>query len=214
MARLANPEIRFRLLAAGRELFFQQGFNGTGVQDITAHAKIPKGSFYNYFNTKDEFVVEVIADYWQEIERSHAGLLVDIAVEPLARIARYFRALTMEHGKTGFRFGCLIGNMALEIAQSSDRARNLLAEIVSQWQSSLTECLIEAQRRGEMCENVDPREIAAHLIEAWEGAALRSKIDRTELAYLRFEKYVIAPFLLSGFKCGFKFMIEHTYNDT
>jgi TetR/AcrR family transcriptional repressor of nem operon len=38
------------------------GFNGCGVQDITAAAEIPKGSFYNYFASKEDFA-QILEEY-------------------------------------------------------------------------------------------------------------------------------------------------------
>ncbi|TGT51139.1 TetR/AcrR family transcriptional regulator, partial [Mesorhizobium sp. M00.F.Ca.ET.170.01.1.1] len=50
MPRPANPETRSRLLEKGGDLVSTRGFNATGVQEITAAAGVPKGSFYNYFD--------------------------------------------------------------------------------------------------------------------------------------------------------------------
>lgn len=191
MARPANPETRSRLLEAGRELFFAVGFNGCGVQEITATAGIPKGSFYNYFGTKEAFVIEVIEDYWSEIERTYGPLLYDARVRPMKRIAQYFEALTAEHERLGFRFGCLIGNLSLELCQASEDTRRKLISVVARWQVALADCLREAHLRGELSRDSVPEDVAALLIEAWEGAALRGKVDRQRSAYRRFEKYVL-----------------------
>jgi TetR/AcrR family transcriptional repressor of nem operon len=191
MARPANPEVRARLIAAGRDLFYRHGFNGCGVQDITAAAGVPKGSFYGYFDTKEAFVVDVVEDFWSEIERTHGPLLYDAPVKPLDRIAAYFKALTAEHERFDFRFGCLIGNLSMELSQSSEKIRLTLATIVARWQAAIAQCLREAQMRSELDPASLPEEIAALLIEAWEGAALRGKVERGPSPYLRFEKYVL-----------------------
>ena len=55
----------------------QQGFAGSGVADITGFAGVPKGSFYQYFESKQAYAVELLDDYWATIEASHAKVLSD-----------------------------------------------------------------------------------------------------------------------------------------
>ena len=56
MARTpGKTDIPDKLLAAGRELFSQQGYNATGIQQITDLAGVPKGSFYNNIDSKEAF---------------------------------------------------------------------------------------------------------------------------------------------------------------
>ena len=41
----------------------QQGYHGTGLKEILDAVQIPKGSFYNYFGSKENFAAEVIQHY-------------------------------------------------------------------------------------------------------------------------------------------------------
>jgi TetR/AcrR family transcriptional regulator, transcriptional repressor for nem operon len=195
--RTANPEIRRRLLAAGQDLMYAQGFAATGVQDFTAAAGVPKGSFYNYFDTKEQYASEVVAAYWADIEAGYGPILRDPELEPLARVTRYFRALADDHARRGFTVGCLIGNLTLELAATSEPTRATLRQLLTRWENALAECLREAQRRGQLAAGRDVTELAALLIEAWEGAAMRGKLDRSATAYQRFEQ-VTVPRLLAG----------------
>jgi TetR/AcrR family transcriptional repressor of nem operon len=54
---------RENLLAQGVTLLMQQGYQGTGLKEILDAAQIPKGSFYNYFGSKENFGAEVIQHY-------------------------------------------------------------------------------------------------------------------------------------------------------
>src|SRR5689334_12040141 len=118
MPRPANPETRSRLLEKGGDLVNRRGFNGTGVQDITAAAGVPKGSFYNYFDSKDAFAVEVLGQYWGQVVELYGPILNDSHFPPVSRIARYFEGLADFHEQHRYAVGCLIGNMALEVAPS------------------------------------------------------------------------------------------------
>ena len=63
-----------QILEAGLEVMFLNGYNGTGVKDIVEAAGIPKGSFYNYFESKEDFALQataVPAD--RNVPRAHRG---------------------------------------------------------------------------------------------------------------------------------------------
>src|SRR5258708_12814410 len=93
MPRPANPETRSRLLEKGGDLVSTRGFNATGVQEITAAAGVPKGSFYNYFDSKEAFAVEILTEYWDSVVELYDPILREADTPPLSRTVPYFRGL-------------------------------------------------------------------------------------------------------------------------
>jgi TetR/AcrR family transcriptional repressor of nem operon len=174
-------------LAAGLELLQTRGFHASGVKDFTEAAGIPKGSFYSYFATKEDYASAVLETYWAGIESAYGPILTDRRRDPIKRVVRYFRALTDDHGRRDFTVGCLLGNLALELSGASDSTRDTLKRLVARWESALSQCLTEAQRDGLLDPKRDTRELAALLIEAWEGAVMRGKLEQGRAAYRRFE---------------------------
>ncbi|ALK34669.1 TetR/AcrR family transcriptional regulator [Burkholderia plantarii] len=195
MPRPPNPEVRTRLVSAGRRVVHEQGFNGCAVQDIAEAAKVPKGSFYHYFDSKEAFAGEILDDYWRAIEARHATVLREGRGKPLARIRKFFRLITDDHREHGFALGCLIGNLSLELSAANDSARHTARRLLDRWQTLLADCLREAQAAGELDAAHDADELAAILVEAYEGAVMRSKIERNGNACARFEKVVLARWL-------------------
>jgi TetR/AcrR family transcriptional regulator, transcriptional repressor for nem operon len=195
MPRPSNPDVRRRLIEGGLILVGQQGFAGSGVADITGFAGVPKGSFYQYFESKQAYAVELLDDYWATIEASHAKVLRDERYAPLDRIARHFRSIGQDHKQQKFALGCLIGNLGIEMADASQGAQTKLGQIIKRWASLLSDCLRQAQAADELDKKEDVQELAAALIDAWEGAVMRAKIERTGAAYKRFQT-VTLPHLL------------------
>jgi TetR/AcrR family transcriptional regulator, transcriptional repressor for nem operon len=193
--RPANPEVRQRLMKAGRELFLKLGFNGCGVQEIATASGIPKGSFYSYFDSKDAFAMAVLEEYWNGVEERFGGILVDTKLSPAKRIARYFHELSEEKAVNNYAHGCLIGNLSLEISNASSQVRSKLSDIFERWEASLVRCLREAQGKSEIPRHADLRDLAAAIIESWEGAAMRAKVEQKRWPYRRFEE-VLLPALL------------------
>ncbi|WP_077098164.1 TetR/AcrR family transcriptional regulator [Mycobacterium terramassiliense] len=195
MPRPPNPEVRRRLLEAGLELVHARGFTASGVKDITDAAGVPKGSFYAYFDSKEAFAAAILEHYWADLE---ARLLPILSSDGTARerITRFFHALADEHEAGDFLLGCLVGNLSLELGGSSEPVRTELVRILDRWDAALTRCVRAGQRGpGGIREDLDAGELAAQLIEAWEGAALRGKVTRSRTPYDRFEA-VTVPALL------------------
>lgn len=194
MPRPPNPDVRRRLLAAGLLLVHRRGFAASGVKDITDTAAVPKGSFYAYFASKEDFATAILGCYWADIEHRLLPILGVKAPAP-QQITRFFHALADQHEAGDFLLGCLLGNLALELGGSSDAVRDQLVNILDRWDNALTECVRAGQMSGDIPTDVDAGVLAAALIEGWEGAALRGKVARSRAPYDRFEA-VTVPALL------------------
>jgi TetR/AcrR family transcriptional regulator, transcriptional repressor for nem operon len=195
MPRPPNPDVRRRLLAAGLSVVHGRGFAASGVKDITDSAGVPKGSFYAYFASKEAFAAAILEHYWADIDQRILPIL-DADGPAQERITRFFHTLADEHEAGDFLLGCLIGNLSLELGGSSDAVRDQLTSILDRWDAALTACVRSGQRRsGGVRTDLEAGELAAMLIEAWEGAALRGKVTRSRTPYARFEA-VTVPALL------------------
>jgi TetR/AcrR family transcriptional repressor of nem operon len=194
--RPANPEVRRRLLEAGVTMLHANGFHGSGVQQITDRAGIPKGSFYAYFPSKEDFAAAVLAHYWNGIRRTHGPLLQRTG--DLEKVLRtYFHALADDHSTRDFTLGCLVANLALECAGSSAAAAAQLRSILHDWEGQITDCLTRHESVRDVVDDGSARERAAVLIEAWEGAVIRGKIEGSRAPYDRFETQTL-PRLLNA----------------
>jgi TetR/AcrR family transcriptional repressor of nem operon len=195
MPRPPNPDVRRRLLEAGLDLVHARGFAASGVKDITDTAGVPKGSFYAYFPSKEAFAAAILEYYWSDIEKRLVPILgADGSAQQ--RITRFFHALADEHEARDFLLGCLIGNLSLELGGSSEPARTELLRILDRWDDALTACVRAGQGgAGGIRTDLDATELAALLIEAWEGAALRGKVTRSRAPYDRLEAVTIPALL-------------------
>jgi TetR/AcrR family transcriptional repressor of nem operon len=198
MPRPANPEVRDRLRNAG-DLIHRTSFGTTGVHEITATAGVPKGSFYNYFESKEAYAVDLLDTYWRTIDETYGPILRDTSLPPTKAIRGFFIALVGYHSERDFIPGCLIGNLALELAATNEAARGKLRQLFAHWTAGITARLTEARRAEAAPHDSEPEEVAAALIDAFEGAVLRAKVDRSRAALGRFENLVLPLFLRYSF---------------
>lgn len=73
MSEKERNEIKEIMFKKGLELIKKSGFSGMSVSKITKAAGLGKSTFYNYFESKETFVVELIEfghiRFWMEIEK-------------------------------------------------------------------------------------------------------------------------------------------------
>ena len=170
---------RDHLLQVGLRRMRSMGYASTGVKEILDEADVPKGSFYHHFASKEAFAEEVLTLYVRGENERGEKILRDGKAAPLKRLRRYFEELIAVYGPTASISGCLIGNLSLEMADHSDAIQSLLHLSFSNWQAGIAGVLQEAIDRGDLARSSKPQELAAFLLNSYEGALLRSKADRS-----------------------------------
>src|SRR3989442_9701587 len=106
---------------------FERGYRGAGVRDIVSEAGAPQGSFTNHFRSKEAFASEVLDRYFDITRGLVAEALDDTSLTPRARLQRYLDIITGRLEADGFGRGCLIRDLSLEAAGSSEMLRTRLA---------------------------------------------------------------------------------------
>ena len=185
---------RDHLIATGLKLLHSRGFHACGVQDITAAAEVPKGTFYTHFDSKERFGADVLGRYWEQRASRAQTILSDESRTPLERLKAYFASKAQVTGP--FDKGCMIGNFSAEMAADSRLMRDRLGAVLAAWTQMLATCIREARSAGQLTTDQDPEMIAAFLIDAFEGAVLRTKVDRDGTALKRFETIVFSVILI------------------
>jgi len=183
--------VRNELVASGLEEVRRRGFNASGVQDITRAAGVPKGSFYNHFESKEAFGVAVLEEYWRGAGDALA-LLGDQRLSPMERLRRHFDAFAADLAERDYEAGCLIGNFEAELSGQSDPVRERLSATLDEWRRAVEGCLREAQGAGEVRADLAPAALAAFLVDAWEGAILRTKVERSRRPLDQFNEVVFS----------------------
>jgi TetR/AcrR family transcriptional repressor of nem operon len=181
---MARPNVREKIVEAGLKVLVEKGYNGSGVQDITEAAGVPKGSFYNHFESKEALGAEVVERYGRDNPR-RAGL-ADRSLPPLQRLRAHFERLKESFTSARFGRGCLLGNLSAELAEQSQLIRQRLAELYLAWSTDIATVIAEAQAEGAITTRTPAADLAAFLLDAYEGALLRARVEKSGLAFDRF----------------------------
>ena len=179
MSRRDVKELREKLLDQGVALLMEQGYHGTGLQELVRSVGVPKGSFYNYFPSKEAFSAEVVKHYIEPFIRQLDNHLQRPDVNAETALKAYFNELIEETERREFKGGCLLGNLIGEIGDTSDLCQLSLREAVRRYRDKLEEGLARAQQEGSFRKDLDAKDMADFLVNVWQGALLRMKIERS-----------------------------------
>jgi TetR/AcrR family transcriptional repressor of nem operon len=169
---------RSALLEHGTQLMLRSGYAGTGLVELLGAARVPKGSFYNHFASKEEFGIALVRRYYDRHDRLLADLIAQTGRSPLERVRSYFEdALRDAAGARPQARGCLMAMFALEMSGCSEPLREAVSDTFSRWQARVAELLRQAQIAGELDPAQDPQPLAAMLLEGWEGALMRARVS-------------------------------------
>lgn len=194
---MGRPSFRDKIITSGMKTVYERGFASVGVREITATAGVAQGSFTNHFASKEAFGVAVLDHYFDQVRQVIARTLEDESRPPLERLDAYFEAITALAAQSGWRYGCLAGNMGLEASEHSDLIRGRLQAIFAEWTPPFAHVIRQAQANGELNQGLDADDVGCALLEAWHGAMLRMKIERSPGSLERFRRLVL-PALLAG----------------
>jgi TetR/AcrR family transcriptional regulator, transcriptional repressor for nem operon len=192
---MSEKSTRDHLIDVGLELMHQQGYNATGLTEILQAADVPKGSFYHFFGSKEEFAAAALDRYAARRAEHNAAFLGDATTTPLKRLKRYFLDLVKIAGQHGPIPGCLLGRFSLEIAAESPQLRARISASFARWQRTIAKVIEEAVTQKELPEGTDPELLAGFLLNSWEGALLRSQADKSDAPLEAFLRYAFDQLL-------------------
>ena len=139
---MARPSLREKLASSAVDTLHTLGFKGCSIQDITEAAGVPKGSFFNHFENKEDLAIDALRRY---LEGSRPDMLFDESVPPLQRLKNHFTFLSERLISNGFERGCMLGLFSAEMAREYPRMREELRSVFDRWCSGVERCC--AKRR-------------------------------------------------------------------
>jgi TetR/AcrR family transcriptional repressor of nem operon len=116
---------REALLDAGLRVVHARGLAATGVRDIAMAGGVPQGSFTNHFRSKEAFGFLVLDRYVERIDAIMRETLGDDTRAPADRLMAYIDRIAESAAEAEWRRGCMVPDLAGEIAFHDDALRAL-----------------------------------------------------------------------------------------
>ncbi len=186
---------REKLIQAGARAMLSKSYHSVGIQEVLSEVDVPKGSFYHYFASKEDFGVAIIKYYGEQLARTIKERLTSDKLSPRQRLKEYFLAVREYYRKLGYGQGCLVAKLATEVARSSPDMRIALKGEFDRWSNLFTDCIREAQQAGEISKKYNPGELAEFIYTSWEGALIRMQVNHDISSLDNFIDYVFSYIL-------------------
>ncbi|WP_036382545.1 TetR/AcrR family transcriptional regulator [Muricauda sp. MAR_2010_75] len=167
---------RDTLIEKGMEILWSKGYNATSVNDIAKAADVPKGSFYFYFESKEDFTVKAIETYFETCMEPLKELLSDTSKSPKERLLGFHqhRASKLKN-ELDCKMGCLACNIGSEMAEHSEKIRKAIV-VKEQWlQELLVKVVEEGQAQGEIDDSLNAADMVAFFEDAGKGVMTTMK---------------------------------------
>jgi TetR/AcrR family transcriptional repressor of nem operon len=168
-----------KILSVGAEIIHRKGFNNTGIQELLKSAEIPKGSFYFYFDSKEDFGLELVDYYQKWISDGIENYVKDKATSPLSQLWHMFEWTFKTLEQSDYKGGCPIGNLSLEMADINENFRIKLDQTIQQIRSRIGAQLNKARHEKEIDENQNIEALSDFLFSSWEGTLLLMKVTKS-----------------------------------
>ncbi len=175
-----GQETRSHILRESRRLFTLQGFQNTSISEIIAVTGVKKGNLYYHFSSKEELGLAVLSDAADEfftiLENSFSGYDCN------ERILASCQVIMDLMQQTNFVGGCLFGNTALEMSDSTPRFREIIRDVFDRWIAVITQELGKHSTSGEAdgAQSQTDSDLAVAIVALLEGGIMLSRVYRNQ----------------------------------
>jgi TetR/AcrR family transcriptional repressor of nem operon len=169
---------REHILDVTRALMTQKGYTAVGLAEVVAAAGVPKGSFYYYFKSKEEFGRALLDTYFADYLAEVDGLL-GAQGSGAERLLGYLQYWSRTQSTPLLDDKCLVVKLGPEVCDLSDDMRTVLAKGTDAIVGRITHCITQGQADGSIATELQPADLAESLYALWLGASLLAKLNKS-----------------------------------
>jgi TetR/AcrR family transcriptional repressor of nem operon len=174
-----GPEKKFdrdEVLERAMQLFWEQGYEATGVTQILERVGIGRQSLYNTFGDKRSLFLEALGHYF----RTRVGPLLAQLRAPgsaVENIREVFRIAEKQLRQEEFH-GCMIGNATAELPLNDPEVKERVRSYLKLMEDAFADTLNRGQEQGEIVRELDARDLARVFVHTLQGLILLNKVLR------------------------------------
>jgi len=174
---LRHDNTRQHILDTGKRILAGKGFASVGLNEILSTAGVPKGSFYHYFASKEQYGQALLKDHFDAYLADIDALLQAEAGSGRERLMRYWQHWRHSQCADCNEQKCLVVKLSAEVADLSDAMRLTLRDGTDQIVARIA-AFIELGAADGSLPPLDPMPTAQMLYQLWLGASLLGKLHR------------------------------------
>ena len=177
-------DTRQHILSVAKVLILGKGFSAVGLNEILKAAKVPKGSFYHYFDSKEHFGTALLENYFDEyLATLDIALIVSKDKSALHALFDYFGNWKDSQSNDITSDKCLVVKLSGEVSDLSETMRLALKQGTQRVITRLTQCIQQSVDNNEIILSEDAEVVIKELYYLWIGATLMAKVNHTPDAF-------------------------------
>ncbi|MES2501085.1 MAG: TetR/AcrR family transcriptional regulator [Pseudomonadota bacterium] len=172
-------DTRQQIIDTAKNIMLGKGFAAVGLNEILTQANVPKGSFYHYFKSKEQFGDALLEDYLD-------GYLahIDAKLSPengsvKQRLLAYFQNWLDTQTADTTQDKCLVVKLSAEVTDLSETMRVTLKHGTDRIINRIAICVQEGIDNGEFPAHLDAKFVTHEIYYMWIGATLFTKVNRS-----------------------------------
>jgi TetR/AcrR family transcriptional repressor of nem operon len=173
-----SSDVRDNILAVGQRIMSGKGFSAVGLNEILTEAKVPKGSFYHYFGSKDAFGEALLSSYFEDYLADLDKVMAQPGLTMAQRLLAYFDMWRANQSFLDCQGKCLAVKLAAEVADLSEAMRAVLNLGTSAIIARMADAIEGGVADGSLAIDDTPERVAESLYQLWLGASVMVKIVR------------------------------------
>lgn len=163
------------IIVLGSELIRKNGYHNVGINEILKACAIPKGSFYNFFSSKEDFIAQSIQLYGSKSLELVRSFLNPTEISPTQRLRNFYGQVLNTNEEEGCNAGCLINNLSIELAGINGPIAKIIDEQFQDMLIEIASCVQAGQDLGEITQKFSALYIAEYMHAGIGGAFSRMK---------------------------------------
>jgi TetR/AcrR family transcriptional repressor of nem operon len=168
---------RQHILETGHRIFAGKGFSSVGLNELLTAAGVPKGSFYHYFESKEQYGQALLADYFEHYLADIDALLDAGEASGHERLMRYWERWLNSQCTDCADQKCLVVKLSAEVADLSDAMRLTLRDGTERIVARIAQTIAAGVADGSL-PALDAEATARTLYQLWIGASVLGKLHR------------------------------------
>lgn len=158
-----------RMQLTGLELFYQQGYYNTSIDDILKSLRLSKGAFYHHFESKEDFFISIIQNLM--VKRVYSLLIepLEAKADPVRAITNCFEEALLIAENNEMDRGFVLGNFMVEFNGRNPEIMRYLKDLYNVWEVNLVTLLQRGKTDGFLERHVDAEAVASYLIASFIG---------------------------------------------
>ena len=169
------------ILNVGYDIFRRNSYHNVGINQILKESGIPKGSFYNFFESKEDFAIQVMRTYGESNKCWIKEFFDGCELSPIECLKSFYSMMITLNEDDNYSGGCLINNMSVEVGRQNDTIASEANQHFLGCLNILSSIISRGQASNEITKKFSALELAEYLHAGFYGVLARTKVTRNRV---------------------------------